>query len=754
MEEEPQGQRSILQIRKEKSRDAARSRRSKETEVFYQLAHTLPFGRGINSHLDKASIMRLTLSYLQMQKLLSSGNWSRKSETDQQMDSFYLRALDGFLMVLNDDGDMIYLSENVNKHLGLTQLELIGQNIYDFIHPQDQEELQDMLSLRNGLSKKEEVIQTEHSISLRMKSTLTNRGHTVNLKSATWKVLNCSGRLKSYEGQKQTEDTSDSEYMDPPFRCLILLCEGILHPSSIEFPLDSYMFLSRHSMDMRFTYCDDRIAELAGYAPEELIGCTVYEYIHALDTDTVGKNMHILLSKGQAITAHYRFLAKNGGYFWMQTQATAISDEKSVTCVHAVLSRIEEADVVLSLEQTDQRSQHPAPEMASGCDTAKAKPTEPISSNLAPATSEIILSLNISESGLQDSKLLAFLYPANMSDEEMQSDPQRFCSPDLLKLLGPIFDGPKEKAEFQVTEFMSPKPCPSPESLEQIDPVAMETADTAALATLPNQPPSHMDNVQRFFAPSKNMPAKETLQDLESLDLEMLAPYISMEDDFQLASSEHPLNCAELSKPQINLLSTPLLPSSPTSTQRRRSSSFNGLSLQASTTFENLSRWCSETCLSPLDPEEVEQPGSRVLRRTVMLHSRREMESQSQICLKRRKRVLERAEDDDTSDLEPSKRPRPADQEPFLMPSLSLGFVASTGASAERNDERDTMVHNRLSVLEEPSRGPTSEMLTFVTEDCTLCELMLYGSEDEQPPQSAMHFLPAEELMQELQQAT
>uniref|UniRef100_A0A8D2Q6J0 BHLH domain-containing protein n=1 Tax=Varanus komodoensis TaxID=61221 RepID=A0A8D2Q6J0_VARKO len=64
---------STTEIRKEKSRDAARCRRSKETEVFYQLAHTLPFARGVSAHLDKASIMRLTISYLRMHKLLNSG---------------------------------------------------------------------------------------------------------------------------------------------------------------------------------------------------------------------------------------------------------------------------------------------------------------------------------------------------------------------------------------------------------------------------------------------------------------------------------------------------------------------------------------------------------------------------------------------------------------------------------------------------------------------------------------------------------
>lgn len=65
--------RSSTELRKEKSRDAARSRRSQETEVLYQLAHTLPFARGVSAHLDKASIMRLTISYLRMHRLCSAG---------------------------------------------------------------------------------------------------------------------------------------------------------------------------------------------------------------------------------------------------------------------------------------------------------------------------------------------------------------------------------------------------------------------------------------------------------------------------------------------------------------------------------------------------------------------------------------------------------------------------------------------------------------------------------------------------------
>ncbi len=46
----------ILELRKEKSRDAARSRRGKENHEFYELAKMLPLPNAITSQLDKVSI--------------------------------------------------------------------------------------------------------------------------------------------------------------------------------------------------------------------------------------------------------------------------------------------------------------------------------------------------------------------------------------------------------------------------------------------------------------------------------------------------------------------------------------------------------------------------------------------------------------------------------------------------------------------------------------------------------------------------
>ncbi|KAB1275049.1 Hypoxia-inducible factor 3-alpha [Camelus dromedarius] len=343
--------RSSTELRKEKSRDAARSRRSQETEVLYQLAHTLPFARGVSAHLDKASIMRLTISYLRMHRLCAAG----------------------FVPV----------------SLVLLLLELIGHSIFDFIHPCDQEELQDALTPRQSLSRKKPEAPTERCFSLRMKSTLTSRGRTLNLKAATWKVLHCSGHMRAYKPPAQTSPAG-SPNLEPPLQCLVLICEAIPHPGSLEPPLGRGAFLSRHSLDMKFTYCDERIAEVAGYSPDDLIGCSAYEYIHALDSDAVGQSIHTLLSKGQAVTGQYRFLARSGGYLWTQTQATVVSggrgpQSESIVCVHFLIS----------------------PE---GVDTSGPR-------------------------------ILAFLHPPTLSEAALAADPRRFCSPDLRRLLAPILDG-------------------------------------------------------------------------------------------------------------------------------------------------------------------------------------------------------------------------------------------------------------------------------------------------------------------------
>ena len=53
---------------------------------------------------------------------LTPGEWNQVGAGGEVLDACYLKALEGFVMVLTAEGDMAYLSENVSKHLGLSQV--------------------------------------------------------------------------------------------------------------------------------------------------------------------------------------------------------------------------------------------------------------------------------------------------------------------------------------------------------------------------------------------------------------------------------------------------------------------------------------------------------------------------------------------------------------------------------------------------------------------------------------------------------
>ncbi|XP_062919669.1 hypoxia-inducible factor 3-alpha-like isoform X2 [Mobula hypostoma] len=490
------------QQRRERSRDAARSRRGRETEVMYQLAQQLPLPRGAASHLDKASVMRVAISYLRLRTLLRSV--PAESGLAVHLNAFYLRAVDGFFMVLTEEGDIVYLSENVNRYLGLTQLALIGHSIFEFIHPCDEEEVKDLLMARQvqGLTAKREA-QAQRDFFMRMKSTLVNGKRAVTIKSATWRVLHCTGHIQQCEVNPKSPSNSAI-----PMSFLLMICEPIPDPTSIEVRLDSKSFLSRHGMDMKFTYCDARITELCGHRPNLLLGHTAYEFYHSLDSDHMTKTHQILLNKGQVSSGQYRFLAKSGGYVWLETQATVIYSgdnlkPESIVCINYVLSKVVDDALILSL---DQNTSHQEPAVDPGKTQellAQWKDNPTGADELALSCVDIIVSLDLKDR--MDSSAFHFTRKLMEGGEELLM-PEEFCSPALCKLLSPIFNHRLE---------------PVPSGGQGTEPAARNKSGQAERREAVVTRPSDSAN-----------------SGLQDMDLEMLAPYISMEEDFQLNSFE------------------------------------------------------------------------------------------------------------------------------------------------------------------------------------------------------------------------
>ncbi|CAB1342660.1 unnamed protein product [Coregonus sp. 'balchen'] len=340
---------------KEKSKTAARTRREKENSEFYELAKMLPLPSAITSQLDKASIIRLTTSYLKMRIVFPQGlgeAWGHTSRTrsldnvGRELGSHLLQTLDGFIFVVAPDGKIMYISETASVHLGLSQVELTGNSIYEYVHPADHDEMTAVLTPHQPYhSHFVQEYEMERSFFLRMKCVLAKRN--AGLTSGGYKVIHCSGYLKI------RQYSLDMSPFDGCYQNVGLVAVGhSLPPSAVtEIKLHSNMFMFRASLDMKLIFLDSRVAELTGYEPQDLIEKTLYHHVHSCDT------FHLrLLVKGQVTTKYYRFLAKQGGWVWVQSYATIVHNSRSsrphcIVSVNYVLTDTEYKGMQLSLDQ-------------------------------------------------------------------------------------------------------------------------------------------------------------------------------------------------------------------------------------------------------------------------------------------------------------------------------------------------------------------------------------------------------------------
>uniref|UniRef100_A0A673W2N0 Neuronal PAS domain protein 1 n=1 Tax=Salmo trutta TaxID=8032 RepID=A0A673W2N0_SALTR len=279
----------LQNLRKEKSRNAARSRRGKENFEFFELAKMLPLPGAITSQLDKASVIRLTISYLHMRTFASQGDppWcpllegenhcskvrrsSHSLATDmfeQHLGAHLLQSLDGFVFVVSSEGRFLYISETVSIYLGLSQVELTGSSVFDYIHPADHVEMAERLGIRPHLRAEAGCHVAPESASssastsslagtpepgffIRMKSTLTKRG--LHVKSSGYKVIHVTGRIRCRPAMVPGSARSVRRPMG-----LVALAHT-LPPSTLnEVRMESQMFVFRVNMDLQVTYCENR----------------------------------------------------------------------------------------------------------------------------------------------------------------------------------------------------------------------------------------------------------------------------------------------------------------------------------------------------------------------------------------------------------------------------------------------------------------------------------------------------------------
>jgi len=53
--------------------------------------------------------------------------------------------MDGFLLVLDKDGEILFASEGITEYVGLSQQDVVGQNLFDITQTDDAKKIEDCL---------------------------------------------------------------------------------------------------------------------------------------------------------------------------------------------------------------------------------------------------------------------------------------------------------------------------------------------------------------------------------------------------------------------------------------------------------------------------------------------------------------------------------------------------------------------------------------------------------------------------------
>lgn len=351
-----------------------RRRRNKMTAYITELSDMVPTCSALARKPDKLTILRMAVAH--MKALRGTGNTSADGTykpsflTDQELKHLILEAADGFLFVVTcDSGRIIYVSDSVTPVLNHSQGDWYGSSIYEHLHPEDLSKVREQLStqepqnsgrildLKTGTVKKE-----GHQSSLRL-CMGSRRGFICRLKIGTvgpetlavghlnrlkqrnslgpsrdghnYAVVHCTGYIKNWPPTSQFDTHPLSAVPmdrgleeDSTHCCLVAI--GRLQVTSTPNTSDltgsnsNSEFISRHAVEGKFTFVDQRVIAILGYTPPELLGKSCFEFIHTEDQSHMKESFEqVVKLKGQVMSVMYRFRMKNREWLWLRTSAFA-----------------------------------------------------------------------------------------------------------------------------------------------------------------------------------------------------------------------------------------------------------------------------------------------------------------------------------------------------------------------------------------------------------------------------------------------
>uniref|UniRef100_A0AAY4AY38 Nuclear receptor coactivator 1 n=1 Tax=Denticeps clupeoides TaxID=299321 RepID=A0AAY4AY38_9TELE len=313
-------------------------RRELECRYIDELAEQLAANMGELSSLsvkpDKCHVLRSTVEQIQLLKrreqekaaLMSPDNEVQKSDISssshdlvekEALGPLLLEALDGFFFVVNREGRIVFVSENVTGYLGYTQEELMGSSVYSILHVGDHNEfVRNLLpkSLVNGVPWPQEPgRRNSHTFNCRLLKRPPDEVDSENQEARQqYEAMHCFTVSQPRAVQEEGEDLQS---------CLICIACRIPRPQQLTVSTES--FITKQDPTGKIISIETSALRATGRPGwEDLVRKCIFAFFQpqGKDPSHAKKLLHEVMTHGTAISPLYRFTLSDGTPLSAQTR--------------------------------------------------------------------------------------------------------------------------------------------------------------------------------------------------------------------------------------------------------------------------------------------------------------------------------------------------------------------------------------------------------------------------------------------------
>ncbi|XP_070534013.1 nuclear receptor coactivator 2-like [Ptychodera flava] len=228
-----------------------------------------------------------------------------------------LEALDGFLFVVNSQGRIEFVTENVTTYLKFDKDELVGSSIYNLIHVGDHAQLIEcLLPLTNGFAWRTDStnkVAKSRTFNCRMYVQLAEDNEDKELEEHSLEHMQCSAVLQPYPDNKLPK--TDGSPSGPAY----LVCVARRMPQEGKSAVQQ--FVTKQDLNGQIISANTSSLTMPFHTQSELMGHLLQEYCHQSDVQKLIKHHQEVLSSGTSVSEMYKFRLPNQEWVLIQTSS-------------------------------------------------------------------------------------------------------------------------------------------------------------------------------------------------------------------------------------------------------------------------------------------------------------------------------------------------------------------------------------------------------------------------------------------------